>query len=105
MRHHHLRLVWLLFALAVVFFILAPLVHAEARYVARGKDVEIVLHDEDCALEAVANLPMRATWKEPDEKIVEGCWGVSNQGLVKLYFADRTVVVLPRAHFSPIGST
>ena len=105
MEHRHLRLVWMLFALAVVLFIVAPALLAAPRFMAQADDVSIVLHDEPCAFkDKVTNLPFRATWHEAD-KVVEGCWTVNGADIVMLWFEDRTVAGLPKDHFERIGKT
>jgi hypothetical protein len=58
-------------ALAVILSLYMPPARADAPlYRAIGENpageaVEVVLHDEPCALDAIANLPKRATWTEP----------------------------------------
>ena len=106
MEHRHLRLVWFLFAFAVVLFIVAPLAISAPRLIAQGEEVTIVLYDDPCGLsESVTNLPLRATWREKDDKVVEGCWNVNSEGIVMMYFEDRTVVAVSKKYFSPIGKT
>lgn len=83
----------------------APAV-AGPRFVAHGSDAMVVLYDEPCAFgERVTNLPLRATWNEPDGKVIEGCWGVNGLDLVLIYFEDRTVASYPKDLFSRIGKT
>lgn len=106
MEHRHLRAVWMFFALAVVLFIVAPLVIGAPRLIAAGDEVTIVLYDDPCWLsEKVTNLPMRATWTDKGAAPVEGCWNLNNEGIVMFYFADRTVVAVAKKYFSPIGKT
>lgn len=71
--------------------------NATPLYAAEQEGVVITLHDDACAQAAVTNLPRRATWDEAGQRI-EGCWGAA-QGLVLLYFADRTVGVASQARF------
>lgn len=66
---------------------------------AQSDGIVVTLTNEKCALPAVSNLPVRATWAEKG-KTHEGCYGVSF-GNVLMYFDDRTVVSLPSRHFQP----
>lgn len=67
-----------------------------------GEKVTVVLHSEKCALDAVANLPGRATWVE-DGKTFEGCFGFDrNFGIIRLYFSDKTVVAVPVQLFARV---
>lgn len=75
--------------------------HAEPMFRAEGDNTVITLHSEACALEAVANLPRRATWLEGG-KTIEGCWQNHPFGLVILYFADKTVVLVPTQAFTQV---
>ena len=89
-----------------LFILLFPVwVNAEPLYQAFSEDntVEILLHKEPCALSAIANLPRRATWTEKG-KVTEGCFGAM-AGLVLLYFADKTVTVIPSAQFQRVIGT
>jgi hypothetical protein len=72
--------------------------------VARVGPVSITLYDESCAIAAVANLQRRATWAE-NGKVFEGCFGVSEIGVVMLYFAeDRSVGAVPTEMFVRVTS-
>jgi hypothetical protein len=95
-------------ALAVILSLYMPPARADAAlYRAIGENpagqtVEVVLHDEPCALEAIANLPKRATWTEPG-KTYEGCWGPDpHLPIVQVYWSDRTVVAIPRRALVPL---
>jgi hypothetical protein len=62
--------------------------------------VKVVLYTEPCKLSSqVTNLPYRATWEE-NGKVDEGCFGVDDaRSLVRLYFADKTVVAAYKQEF------
>ena len=62
--------------------------------------MRVVLYDEACALEAVTNLPSRATWTEKG-KVFEGCWA-ANSNLILAYFDDRTVIAVPLRVFQKV---
>jgi hypothetical protein len=78
---------------------------AEARLVGRAEDGTLItLYDEPCAFkDQVANLPLRATWDKGKEHF-EGCWQLSQFGDVLFYFADKTVIGIPRQYFKPVGA-
>lgn len=61
-----------------------------------GKGLSVTLyHPEKCQLEAVSNLPFRATWTE-NGKTFEGCFTIDGQlGIVRMYFEDKSVVAIP----------
>ena len=61
--------------------------------------IRVTLYDEPCALDAVSNLPYRATWETKNEKF-EGCFG-DGGGIVGFYFSDRSVVFIPAGAFLP----
>src|SRR5688572_21050302 len=48
--------------------------HAEPRFQVVADGARVVLHDDKCAVAAVANLPYKATWEEKG-KVFQGCWG------------------------------
>lgn len=103
---------WWGWAIVLVLSILVPTAchigqaHAEPRFIAHAGQVLIILHDERCAFaEQVTNLHLRATWREPNGDVVEGCWGVNGADLVMLYFSDRTVVALPKQLFARLGGS
>lgn len=93
-----LRRVALLAAVAVVslWTLTSP---ADAAPIASssGQGVTVVLTDEACALEAVGNLPARATWTE-DGRLLEGCYAIFGV-LIVAYFEDRAVVLIPARSF------
>jgi hypothetical protein len=61
--------------LSTAFSMIVPtLSMAEPRYSAEVEGVKITLHDDKCALPAVANLARKATWEERG-KTFDGCWG------------------------------
>lgn len=63
--------------------------------------VVITLHKDKCEMREVSNLPRSATWDEKG-KTFKGCWGVSNLGVVMLYFSDKTVAVVPASAFEKV---
>ena len=72
--------------------------------VERGS-IKVIIYSDKCSLEAVSNLPFRATWIENGE-ITEGCVDLDvKMKLLKFYFADRTVVTMPMHYFSKLFST
>ena len=76
--------------------------HAGPVYQADVEGVKIVLTDEPCNLPAVSNLQRRATWTEKG-KTTEGCFGGHPQfPIVLMYFADKTVVVVPVQMFTQV---
>ena len=66
--------------------------------------IKIVLFDEPCKLDAVTNLPRRATWTEGG-KTFEGCFGVMGGAVVVGYFSDRTVAAIPAQAFVRVSGT
>ena len=89
-----------------IVLLLFPLVSG-AEPIAQSEQggVKIVLHNDKCALEAVMNLPFRATWTEGG-KTTEGCVGLDIQlQLFRFYFADRTVLAIPMQYFGKISAT
>src|SRR4051812_47349178 len=68
---------------------------AEPIYQYEGSGVVIVLHDEECEIEAVTNLAGRLTWTQ-DEETIEACWGVDTvMALVLVFRGDGAVLALP----------
>jgi len=67
----------------------------------RQDDITVSLFSEPCALEAVANLRYRATWRDPKRGHFEGCYTVQHETIVVLYFEDRTVLTAPLREFRP----
>ena len=86
-----------LFALVVGLFLamaMAP-VFAEPVFQGQGQGVTITIYNEPCKLEAVSNLPFRATWEEKG-KVTEGCIAPRPEvGVVVGYFADRSIALMP----------
>jgi hypothetical protein len=81
---------------------ISPNLGAEPRFSAEVEGVKITLHDDKCALPAVANLGRKATWDEKG-KTFEGCWGGHPQfPVLMFYFADRTVVIVPVEMFKKL---
>lgn len=63
----------------------------------------VTLHSEPCALKEVINLKHRATWIEKG-KVSEGCWG-AREGIVLMYFDDKTVAIAPAQAFERVTGT
>ena len=83
---------------AALAFVCLPAL-AEPIYEARGDGLVVTIYREPCALEAVTNLPKRATWQEGD-KVYEGCAGAMPQlGIAIFYFSDRTVAIFSISAF------
>lgn len=61
--------------------------------------VVIVLTDEPCKLDAVSNLPYRATWTEKG-KTHEGCAGASEGMIIAYWSNDKTITPMPAQIFS-----
>lgn len=62
----------------------------------------LILRNEPCQLEAIANLPMRATWEE-NGKVLEACWGfVSEVDMVLFYREDKKIKLTPSRAFKPM---
>ena len=99
------RLAWWIFALFILGIMFAGAAHAGPVMVAKVGAVSITLYDEPCAIAAVANLQRRATWTE-NGKVFEGCFGVSEIGVVMLYFSDdRSVGAVPVQNFVRVQSS
>jgi len=76
--------------------------NAAPRYAANVQGVSIVLYDEPCKLDAVANMPHRATWTESG-KTYEGCFHYfEHVNLIVAYFADKSVAPIPVEIFKPL---
>ena len=60
--------------------------------------ITVNLTDEPCKLDAVKNLPKRATWTERG-RTIEGCYMVHPGGVVAMYWSDLSVVVAPANAF------
>lgn len=95
-------LVWVVLLAAPLFTYNAA---AAPQYQFGTADLQIILHDDLCALKAeITNLPRRVVWKHKSE-VVEGYWGYSQQfGLILLYFADKTATALPAPLFTKLTS-
>lgn len=82
----------------------AAAAHATSLVEAQAGDVRIILTDEPCALPAITNLPLRATWTE-NGKVSQGCFAVRPEaGVVVLYFDDKTAVAIPIDLFKRVTS-
>lgn len=78
--------------------------NSEHMFTAQLGGTVIDLHDDKCAMDAVSNLPFRATWKDATATF-EGCWGVTSYGLVMMYFEDKTVAGVPTQVFKKLTRT
>lgn len=90
---------------ALAFIVALPtLAFADPMFQAEADGAKVVLTDEPCKLQAVANLKYRATWSEKG-KTYEGCFGPRpDMGVVMAYFEDRTVVALPIQMFVKVST-
>jgi len=78
--------------------------HAAPRYVANVEGVTITLFDEPCSLDAVENLPYKATWTE-NGVTFQGCWNFfQNAGVIVGYFSDKSVAPMPVQIFKPLSN-
>lgn len=95
--------------LALVFGLIL-LVHVIASYAVPVYEttqgaVRVVVYNDPCKLDAVKNLPVRAVWFENDKEI-EGCAGARDDlGVAIIYFADKTIAVIPLFAFRRLTST
>ena len=87
--------------LAAILVLFTPQAGAEKIAHSEGNGVVFSLYDDKCQLEAVSNLPKRATWAEKGVTH-EGCYALHPAGLVVAYFADRTVVLAPTRVFRQV---
>src|SRR5574338_590670 len=79
---------------ALVFY--TPRAKGEPLFIGNHGEHVITLTNEPCALKAVTNMPSRATWREPDGRVWESCYGLSRETmLVVLYCGDLTVQIVP----------
>ena len=70
--------------------------------VAKQDGVTVTLYNEPCKLAAV-DLPHRATWVS-EGKAFAGCAGLHAAfPIVVLYFADRSIAIVPVAVFAPLS--
>ena len=100
MRRVIILIIWgVVIALSIGKGMAEPIAQVE-----RGS-IKVIIYSDKCSLEAVSNLPFRATWIENGE-ITEGCVDLDVKlKLLKFYFADRTVVTMPMHYFSKLFST
>lgn len=97
-------LAWWMFAgLVLLAIIVPPALAAPVAEVNQG-GVRVVLTDEKCDQSAVVNLQNRATWTE-NGKTVEGCFGVGVGSVIVLYFADKTIAVIPMRLFVRVSES
>ena len=99
-KHTFMEYICALLLVACSVLLVVAIVQAAPVATAGDDSVVVTLTDEPCALPAVANLKLRATWTEKGVTH-EGCFAVS-QGLAMFYFADRTVVAIPVQAFTRV---
>ena len=88
--------------LLILALLLSFNVNAKPIAAASAENITVTLTDEPCKLIEVSNLQRRATWTEAG-RVSEGCWAPHPMGMVLLYFADRTVVMIPSEMFQKLG--
>lgn len=77
--------------------------HAEAIASAESNGVKITLFKDDCTLKEISNLRFHAEWAEHG-KVTQGCWSLHPVGLVLMYFADKTMMILPAQEFEVVST-
>jgi hypothetical protein len=93
---------WLGVVCLIVLVGLATNAHAGPRFQVVADGAKVVLHDDKCAVSAVANLPYKATWDEKG-KVFQGCWGARPEaGIVMFYFDDKSVGIIPIAELTAV---
>jgi hypothetical protein len=93
---------WLGVVCLIVLVGLATNAHAGPRFQVVADGAKVVLHDDKCAVSAVANLPYKATWEEKG-KVFQGCWGARPEaGIVMFYFDDKSVGIIPIAELTAV---
>jgi hypothetical protein len=93
---------WLGVVCLIVLVSLATNAHAGPRFQVVADGAKVVLHDDKCAVSAVANLPYKATWEEKG-KVFQGCWGARpDAGVVVFYFDDKSVGIIPIAELTAV---
>lgn len=98
---HRLMLVFCILCL-IALLVLATKAHADPRFQVVAEGARVVLHDDKCAVAAVANLPYKATWEEKG-KVFQGCWGARpDAGVVMFYFDDKSVGIIPISELTPV---
>jgi hypothetical protein len=86
----------------LLFVLLGALTLAYGQtYEAKGGGVKVTVYPDKCTLKEITNLPLRATWTQ-DGKVIEGCMGSSEFGLLIFWFQDKTVVALPPELFKKV---
>src|SRR5687767_14765153 len=91
---------WFVLIVTLLFGCWPNRLNAEPLYRASDGSVSVTLHSEACKLDAVKNLPKRATWSEKG-KTYEGCYQIAGQFVV-MYFEDRTVGLAPSEAFARV---
>lgn len=99
----HKKIVALL--LGLFLFVFADSAGAEPKYEVTKNGIRVVVYDEDCRLDAIKNLKWKAVWFE-NGKEIEGCAGAKDEyEVVIIYFADKTIAVIPMFAFRRLSST
>ena len=76
--------------------------YAEPVFQAAHEGVVITLDSDKCELDAVVNLPFKATWQEQG-KTYKGCWAArTDAGVVVAFFEDKTVALIPFGAFKKV---
>jgi hypothetical protein len=104
-----LRVVFALGILLLLLLLLMPKAGAQPLFVANLESGQVTLTDEACVLKAVTNAPKRVTWREPNGRVSEGCYGLytlrltnGNVDIIVSYFDDLTLQIIPLAVFSVV---
>lgn len=93
---------WFIWAALIVLAVWTTGALAEPRFQVVADGARVVLHDDKCAVSAVANLPYKATWEEKG-KVFQGCWGARpDAGVVMFYFDDKTVGIIPMQELTAV---
>ena len=73
-------------------------------YRMKSENVTITLYDDKKSCPHAANLPRKAVWIE-NNKETEGCWGLSQFGVIFFWFEDKTVTGAPANQFKRISES
>jgi hypothetical protein len=84
--------------LTLLLLLLALPVHAKDIAQATDRGVVVTLTDEPCTLNAVSNLPYRATWAQ-DGKTSEACFALMGPFVVLYFQVDSTVGLAQTSDF------
>lgn len=104
-----LRIVFFLGVLLLVLLLMVGEARTQPIFFADFESGRVTLTDEPCALKAITNAPKRVTWREPNGRLSEGCYGLYSlrlpHGKVDIiigYFDDLTLQVIPLSAFSVV---